>query len=432
VTTNYGYDAIYQVLSATQGGSTRESYTFDPVGNRTASLGVSSYTTNSSNELTAMSGASFTYDNNGNSLTKVVGSNTTSYTWDFENRLTSVALPASGGTVSFKYDPFGRRIYKSSSSGTSIFAYDGDNLVEETNSSGSAITRYAQGLNLDDPLAMLRSSSTSYYSLDALGSTTSLSNGAGAPAQTYTFDSYGNQIASSGSLTNPFRFAGRELDGETDLYFFRARYYDSQIGRFLSEDPVGFQGGDNNVYRYSFNDPVNLEDPTGLTVTCTYNQFSGSLRCTDDSTGTVVVNTNGYSGGNEGKCPACVNNPAAQSVPLSGPIPTGYWSMGICEIWHRMPDSFRLTPLLGSSPDAFTRAFSRSPGHLGNSEFRVHGGRGGNDRTASEGCIIVGPAQRHAICEAGGGLLHVISGLPAGTPNPYPHFLPNPGKSTPF
>lgn len=71
------------------------------------------------------------YDNNGNTQTKVVGSNTTSYSWDFENRLSSVTLPGTGGTVSFKYDPFGRRIYKSSSSGTSISAHDGDNLIEE-------------------------------------------------------------------------------------------------------------------------------------------------------------------------------------------------------------------------------------------------------------------------------------------------------------
>jgi YD repeat-containing protein len=56
----------------------------------------------------------FTFYNNGNTQTKVVGSNTTSYAWDFENRMTSVTLPGSGGTVAFKYDPFGRRIYKSS------------------------------------------------------------------------------------------------------------------------------------------------------------------------------------------------------------------------------------------------------------------------------------------------------------------------------
>ena len=321
------------------------------------------------------------YDLNGNEASKTDSTGTTNYTWDFENRLTSVALPGSGGTVQFSYDPFGRRIKKSSSAGTSIYAFDGDNLIEETSSSGAVVTRYAQqGLNLDEPLAMLQSSTTSYYSLDALGSVSSLSNGAGALAQTYTFDSFGNQTASSGSLTNPFRFAGRELDSETGLYYFRARYYDSKIGRFLSENPVGFQGGDNNVYRYSFNDPVNLEDPTGLTVTCTYNQFSGNLRCTDDSTGKVVVNTNGYSGGNEGKCPACVNNPEAQSVPFSGPIPTGYWSISKCFTWitgsgRQMSDVSPLTPLLGTSPDGFLR----SPG------FLIHGGRQNGARTASEG-----------------------------------------------
>src|SRR5437870_7850708 len=89
----------------------------------------------------------------------------------------------SGGTVSFKYDPLGRRIYKSSSAGTSVFAYDGDNLVEETNSSGAAVARYSQGI--DEPLAMLRSGGTNYYEQDDLGTVTSLSNGAGALAQTY-------------------------------------------------------------------------------------------------------------------------------------------------------------------------------------------------------------------------------------------------------
>src|SRR3989475_10389981 len=131
------------------------------------------------------------HDNDGNTLTKVSGSSTTTYAWDFENRLTSVTLPGSGGTVSFKYDPFGRRTYKSSSSGTSVFAYDGDNLVEEANASGAVVARYSQGLNIDEPLAMLRSAETSYYHADGLGSVTSLSNAPGALAQTYTFDSFG-------------------------------------------------------------------------------------------------------------------------------------------------------------------------------------------------------------------------------------------------
>ena len=101
----------------------------------------------------------------------------------------------------FKYDPFGRRIYKSSSSGTSIYAYDSDNLIEETNSSGTAVARYSQGLNIDEPLAMLRSSATSYYHADGLGSVTSLSNGAGALASTYTYDTFGKLTASTGSAS---------------------------------------------------------------------------------------------------------------------------------------------------------------------------------------------------------------------------------------
>jgi len=183
-------------------------------------------------------------DNNGNTATKADSTGTTQYSWDFENHLTSVTLPGSGGTVSFAYDPFGRRIKKVSSAGTSIFTYDGDNLIEETNGTGAAVARYTQTTDkIDEPVAMLRSGATSYYEADGLGSITSLSSTAGALAQTYTFDSFGKQTASSGSLTNPFRYTAREFDAETSLYNYRARYYDPNPGRFLSEDPIKFQGG---------------------------------------------------------------------------------------------------------------------------------------------------------------------------------------------
>ena len=200
---------------------------------------------NSSGKTTAGSAL----DSNGNTLTKVVGSNTTSYAWDFENRMTSVTPPGTGGTVSFKYDPFGRRIYKSSSAGTSIFAYDGDNLIEETNAIGGVVARYSQTQYVDEPLAMLRSGTTSYFHTDGLGSTTSLSNASGALAQTYTYDSFGKRVTSSGSLTNPFQYTSRELDSETSLYYFRARYFDPNIGRFISEDPLGWDVGP-NYYSY--------------------------------------------------------------------------------------------------------------------------------------------------------------------------------------
>jgi RHS repeat-associated protein len=272
VTSNYTYDPIYELSQVTQGTNTTESYTFDPVGNRLSSLNLSPYSYNVSNELTSTPSTTYTFDNNGNTLTKVVGSNTTTYAWDFENRLTSVTLPGSGGTVSFKYDPFGRRVYKSSSSGTSIYAYDGDGLAEETNSSGTAVARYSLGLNIDEPLAMLRSSTTSYYDADGQGSVTSLSSSPGSLAQTYGYDSFGKQTSSSGSLTNPFQFTAREFDAETSLYYYRSRYFDSSVGRFMNEDSIGFRGGA-NFYAYVGNNPILWIDPFGMAA-LSYDQIA--------------------------------------------------------------------------------------------------------------------------------------------------------------
>jgi YD repeat-containing protein len=109
----------------------------------------------------------------------------------------------------FKYDPFGRRICKSSSAGTSVYAYDGDSLVEETNSSGTVVARYSQGLDIDESLAMLRGGATSFYQADGLGSVTSLTHSVGVVTQAYTYDSFGNTIATTRSLVNSFRYTGR-------------------------------------------------------------------------------------------------------------------------------------------------------------------------------------------------------------------------------
>src|SRR6266403_3025118 len=105
-----------------------------------------------------------TDDNNGNTLTSVTGSNTTTYAWDFENRMASATLPGTGGSATFKYDPFGRRIQKSftQNSTTTItnYLYDGDNSIEEVDQNSAVLARYAQTQNIDEPLAMLRSGAT--------------------------------------------------------------------------------------------------------------------------------------------------------------------------------------------------------------------------------------------------------------------------------
>ncbi len=264
VTSNYGYDPIYQLTQVTQGSSTTESYNYDKVGNRLSSLGVSPYSYNTSNELTSIPTVTYTYDNNGNTKTKSDG---TQFTWDYENRLTQVVLPGTGGTVNFKYDPFGRRVQKSftqgSSTTTTNYLYDWDNLIEEVDNSGNVLARYTQDGAPDQPLAIVRSGATSYYQQDGLGSVSSLSNSGGALANTYTYDSYGRLSSSTGTLTNPFQYTGREFDSETGLYYLRARYYDPAAGRFLNEDLLGVGADDLNLYAYVGNDPVDWVDSWG-------------------------------------------------------------------------------------------------------------------------------------------------------------------------
>jgi RHS repeat-associated protein len=169
---------------------------------------------------------------------------------------------AAGSGVAFKYDPFGRRIYKQSANATSIFVYDGANLIETVSATGGTVARYTQGQSIDEPLAMQRGTATDYYEADGLGSITSLTDPTGAVAQGYTYDSFGNQTNSTGTLRNYFRYTAREFDTETTLYFYRARYYDPSPGRFVSEDPISFSGGI-NFYSYAFNNPVGLKDPMG-------------------------------------------------------------------------------------------------------------------------------------------------------------------------
>jgi len=227
------------------------------------------YTYNSSNEMLAREGVPYTYDSNGSLLSKTNGSGTASYAWDFENRLTSVTLPGTGGVVSFKYDPFGRRIYKSSPAGSTTYVYDGDNAVEElTGSTGTLGERYTFGPGTDEPLVGQRQLLIFYYEADGLGSVTSLTTPTGSVAATYTYDSFGFMTASTGSATNWYRYTARQFDSDTALYYYRARYYDPTSGRFRNEDPLGFGGGDTNLYRYVRNNSPNSTDPQGTCVHC--------------------------------------------------------------------------------------------------------------------------------------------------------------------
>jgi RHS repeat-associated protein len=156
--------------------------------------------------------------------------------------------------VTFRYDSLGRRIQKIFTQGTiattTNYAYDSDNIIETTDATGNVLGRNTQGQNVDEPLA-LQSGTAVYYQADGLGSVTSLTDISGASVTSYDYDSFGGIVASNGTLANASRYTARQYDSETHLYYYRARYYDATVGRFLSEDPIEFLAGVNFYTYYS-------------------------------------------------------------------------------------------------------------------------------------------------------------------------------------
>jgi RHS repeat-associated protein len=200
-------------------------------------------------------------DANGNTLNDGMNS----YSWDARNRLVS----ANNNAASFSYDPLGRRESKTILSTTTAFLYDGANAVQESGTNGTA--NLLTG-GLDERFSRTDAAGTYDYLTDALGSTLALTDATGASVEQYSYDPYGSQSASGAATTNSYTYTGRESDG-LGINYYRARYYNPQIGRFLSEDPLGLAGGDVNFYAYVANDPIDLIDPSGLTWESNWNYF---------------------------------------------------------------------------------------------------------------------------------------------------------------
>jgi len=173
-----------------------------------------------------------------------------------------------GTETNYRYDPFGRRIEKDVDGEITRYVYDGpDILLEFDGTSGPDVLAavYYHGDRTDQPLAVERGGEPYFYHADHLGSIVAMSNENGDIVNVYEYDAYGQRLVADEEVANPYSYTGREFDAESDLYFYRARYYDPAIGRFLAEDPVGFEAGP-NLYSYVGNNPLVFTDPDGLDI----------------------------------------------------------------------------------------------------------------------------------------------------------------------
>ncbi len=275
--TTWTYDRTYQLTHEERSGgiSFDVAYTYDAAGNRVTqddSGAMTTYTYDEANRLLTSEDVSgvttFTYDEDGNRTQKETPSDVTYYTWDEDSRLVSSEPVA--GVVTLTYRADGRRVRKEMPSESKKFIYDFKRLLQETDDTGTVEQEYTSTLSeWGELVSEYDGTDTLYHQYDAIGSTDALLDDAETATDRYAHRAFGIEESHTGTSENPFTFVGAEnyyRDPELELYFAGARYYDPQAGRWLSEDPKGLEGGDENLYRYVRNNPVNAVDPSGMRI----------------------------------------------------------------------------------------------------------------------------------------------------------------------
>jgi RHS repeat-associated protein len=271
ITTTYAYDSASRLVGMASSVATYQ-FTLDGNGNRTGSTQNEPLTAGPS----AAGSTVYGYNAQKNRLLSVLSSDPLSYAYDFEGQLTSAGETALtfdynhrvigiGATNQFAYDGRGKRLLATRAGVTTRYIYDPwGNLLAEADSNG--ITRkyiYGKGL-----LAVATSEGQYCYHFNGTGSTVAITDMNSSIVNSYAYDPFGQILDQQETITQPFKYVGQYgvMAEPNGLYYMRARYYDPAVGRFISEDPLGFGGGDVNFFAYVQNNPVNRIDPFGLSL----------------------------------------------------------------------------------------------------------------------------------------------------------------------
>ena len=207
---------------------------------------VFDYDVNCLNQYTSVDGTSYHYDKNGN----LTDDGQYLYYYDCENRLIDANDVNDSPVASYFYDYLGRRIEKiiyvdSEPNAVTKFCYDGGQVIAEYDGNDVAAVftlarKFIYGSGIDEPICMIDVADYNaiyYYHFDGLGSVVAITNVNANVVESYSYDVFG-QPSTTSSIDNPYMFTGRRFDSETGLYYYRARCYDPDIGRFLQTNSI--------------------------------------------------------------------------------------------------------------------------------------------------------------------------------------------------
>lgn len=268
--TTYTHDAQGRLTGA-KGPAGEVSYRYDAAGNRVAELrgeAETSYTISAGNRVASRKDKSgevrYQYNEEGSLLSREDASGITRYTYDHDQKLVEVKSP-DGASVRYGYAPNGSRLWREDAEGREYYLHDLGHTVGVLDREGKLKESFFHGEGDDDVLSAQRGEDRYYYHYDLVRSVTSLTGAEGKVAARYGYDAFGRSTLAEGAAAawNPHRYTSRTLDQDTGLYDYRARTYDTELGRFTTPDPAGLMGG-TNLYAYVGNAPLNFNDPYGL------------------------------------------------------------------------------------------------------------------------------------------------------------------------